>query len=203
MHAGARLVFGEILPNWPYPVMRGPLRGSWNILGATAGEAGGVSVHLGLQEVEQCRCLTNMLHAGQVFFDVGADVGSRIVQDSGCVIAFEPMLRNLAFLHRDVRLNRRGGRSRARSNSIGAIRNSLPCRRKLKRPNPDPVSRMIRQGQLLADGRARFRHVELDHELTRDRIVKTATDENARVLIQPDRAKNEKHARGNNRGAGG
>jgi len=112
MHAGARLVFGEILPNWPYPVMRGPLRGSWNILGATAGEAGGVSVHLGLQEVEQCRCLTNMLHAGQVFFDVGANVGfysllsSRIVRESGRVIAFEPMPRNLAFLHRHVRLNR-------------------------------------------------------------------------------------------------
>ena len=110
--AGARLIFGKLLPKLPYPVVRGPLRGSWYILGATAGEAGGVSVHLGLQEVEQSRCLTNLLHAGQVFFDVGANVGfytllgSRLVRGTGRVIAFEPMPRNLAFLYRHVRLNR-------------------------------------------------------------------------------------------------
>ena len=109
---GARLIFGKLLPKLPYPVVRGPLRGSWYILGATAGEAGGVSVHFGLQEVEQSRCLTNLLKAGQVFFDVGANVGfysllgARLVRSTGRVVAFEPMPRNLAFLYRHVRLNR-------------------------------------------------------------------------------------------------
>lgn len=112
LHTTARLVFGKLLPKLPYPVVRGPLRGSWYVLGATAGEAGGVSVHLGTQEVEQSKSLTNLLRAGQIFFDVGANVGfysllgARLVGDSGRVIAFEPMPRNLAFLHRHVRLNR-------------------------------------------------------------------------------------------------
>lgn len=112
LDAGARLIFGKVLPKLPYPVVRGPLRGNWYILGATAGAAGGVSVHLGLQEVEQSRCLTNLLRAGQVFFDVGANVGfysllgARLVGRGGRVIAFEPMPRNLAFLYRHVRLNR-------------------------------------------------------------------------------------------------
>jgi FkbM family methyltransferase len=112
LNNGARLFFGKVLPKVPYPVIRGPLRGSWYILGATAGESGGVSVHVGLQEVEQSRCLANSLCAGQVFFDVGANVGfytllgSRLVRSRGRVVAFEPVPRNLAFLYRHVRLNR-------------------------------------------------------------------------------------------------
>jgi FkbM family methyltransferase len=112
LEAGARIVFGKLLPRLPYPVLRGPLRGSRYILGATAGAAGGVSVHLGFQEVEQSRCLTSLLRTGQVFFDVGANVGyysllaSKILHGSGRVIAFEPSPRNLAFLYRHVRLNK-------------------------------------------------------------------------------------------------
>lgn len=112
LHNGARLFFGKLLPKVPYPVIRGPLRGSWYILGATAGEAGGVSVHFGMQEVEQSRCLTNLLRAGRTCFDVGANVGfysllgARLVGGGGRVIAFEPMPRNLAFLYRHLRLNR-------------------------------------------------------------------------------------------------
>lgn len=112
LHTGARFVFGKLAPKWPYPVLRGPLRGCRYLLGATAGAAGGVSVHLGMQEVEQSQCLTKLLQAGQVFFDVGANVGfytllgSRLVRSIGQVVAFEPMPRNLAFLYRHVRLNR-------------------------------------------------------------------------------------------------
>jgi FkbM family methyltransferase len=112
LHALARLVFGKLLPRMPYPVLRGPLRGCWYVLGATAGDAGGVSVHLGLQEIEQSRCLQRLLRPGQAFFDVGANVGfysllaSRLVQHGGQVIAFEPMPRNLAFLYRHLQLNR-------------------------------------------------------------------------------------------------
>lgn len=112
IRAVARLVFGKLLPRLPYPVVRGPLRGCWYILGATAGEAGGVSVYLGLQEVEQTRWLQRLLRPGQVFFDVGANVGfysllgARLVQAHGRVVALEPLPRNLAFLHRHLQINR-------------------------------------------------------------------------------------------------
>lgn len=112
VHAAARLLFGQLLPRVPYPVVRGPLRGCWYILGATAGDAGGVSVHLGVQEVEQTRSLTGLLKLGQIFFDVGANVGfytllaSRIVGSTGRTIAFEPSPRNIAYLRRHVALNK-------------------------------------------------------------------------------------------------
>jgi len=110
-HALARLLFGKLLPRLPYPVLRGPLRGCWYLLGATAGEAGGVSVHFALQEVEQAKRLASLLRPGQVFFDVGANVGfysllgSRLVEGHGQVFAFEPMPRNIMFLCRHVDLN--------------------------------------------------------------------------------------------------
>ncbi len=112
LHTGARFVFGKLAPKWSYPVIRGPLRGCRYLLGATAGAAGGVSVHLGMQEAEQSQCLTKFLQPGQVFFDVGANVGfysllgAKRVQDSGRVVAFEPFPRNLAFLYRHIELNK-------------------------------------------------------------------------------------------------
>jgi FkbM family methyltransferase len=112
LHVIARVVFGRLLPRWPYPVLRGPLRGYRFILGALAGEAGGVSVHLGLLEVDQVECLTQTLQRGRIFFDVGANVGfysllgSKLVGSDGAVVAFEPMPRNLAFLFQHTRLNK-------------------------------------------------------------------------------------------------
>jgi FkbM family methyltransferase len=109
--ATASLVFGRLLPNVAYPVVRGPLRGCRYILGATAGPAGGVSVHFGRQEIEQLDCLRKLLAPGDVFIDVGANVGlytllgSRLVQSSGRVVAFEPMPRNIGFLQRHIDLN--------------------------------------------------------------------------------------------------
>lgn len=110
----ARTLFGRLLPKLPYPVLRGPLRGSRYILGATAGEAGGVSVHFGMQEVAQVRCLTTLLRPADVFFDVGANVGfysllaSRLLRGGGKVAAFEPLPRNLSFLYRHLQLNSAG-----------------------------------------------------------------------------------------------
>jgi FkbM family methyltransferase len=92
--------------------LRGPLRGFRYFLGAAAGEAGGVSVHFGLQEIEQTARLTKLLQPGNVFFDIGANVGfysllaSRLVGATGTVIAFEPLTRNIAFLNRHLALNR-------------------------------------------------------------------------------------------------
>lgn len=71
-----------------------------------------MSVHFGTQEIEQSRCLVKLLQRDQVFFDVGANVGfysllgSKAVGAKGRVVAFEPAPRNLAFLHRHLRLNK-------------------------------------------------------------------------------------------------
>jgi FkbM family methyltransferase len=112
VRACARMLFGHLLPKLPYPVLRGPLRGLRFILGAAAGEAGGVSIHLGSQEPEQCHCLAKILRPGQVFFDVGANVGfysllaARLVGSTGRVVAIEPLPRNIAFLYRHIALNK-------------------------------------------------------------------------------------------------
>jgi FkbM family methyltransferase len=55
--------------------------------------------------------MTRTLRPGDTFFDIGANVGyysllaSRVVGPSGRVIAFEPLLDNLEYLSRHVRLN--------------------------------------------------------------------------------------------------
>ena len=42
----------------------------------------------------------------------------------------------------------------------------------------------VRAGDFGVDGRVRFVHVQLHHELACDRIVETAVDENPNVLIE-------------------
>ncbi len=107
-----RFVVGKLLPRWPYPVVRGPLRGARFILGSLAGEGGGSSVYLNLVEPEKTTSFINILKNGQVCFDVGANVGyftilgSRCVGSTGKVIALEPAMRNLAYLYQHVSLNK-------------------------------------------------------------------------------------------------
>ena len=108
----AVLVFGRLAPRRAYPVVAGPLRGKRFILGAAAGPAGGVSILAGRCEPEQSAAVARVLAPGDVFFDVGANVGyytllaSDRVGPRGRVVAFEPDLRNLSFLHRHLALNR-------------------------------------------------------------------------------------------------
>ena len=112
LRSSVRFLVGRLLPRWAYPVMRGPLRGARFILGSLAGEGGGSTVYLNLVEPEKTAAFVNALKTGQVCFDVGANVGyftilgSRCVGTSGKVIAFEPAIRNLAFLYRHVLLNK-------------------------------------------------------------------------------------------------
>ena len=108
-----RFVFGKLLPRGlPLPVFRGPLRGMRFILGAAAGEGGGASVYFDLVEPDQTRRIVEALQPGQVFYDVGANVGyysliaSRVVGDEGRVVCFEPFLENVHHLYRHVQLNR-------------------------------------------------------------------------------------------------
>ena len=108
----ASIVFGKLLPKIPYPVIRGPLRGSKFILGALAGRGGGATVYFNMIEPEQTSAFLSNLHEGQVLFDVGANVGyytilgAHRVGSRGRVVAFEPAVRNLAYLYRHILLNK-------------------------------------------------------------------------------------------------
>jgi len=99
------------LPRFAYPVLRGPLRGARFFLGSLAGKGGGASVYFGGVEPEQTAVFVSNLAAGDVLYDIGANVGyytilgSRLVGPRGSVIAVEPVVRNLAYLFRHVCLN--------------------------------------------------------------------------------------------------
>ncbi|HEY3350319.1 MAG TPA: FkbM family methyltransferase [Thermoanaerobaculia bacterium] len=68
-------------------------------------------MYLNQMERDQTAALVGTLRPGQLFFDIGANVGyytvlgSRLVGQSGSVLAFEPVLRNLSCLHRHLILN--------------------------------------------------------------------------------------------------
>jgi FkbM family methyltransferase len=107
---GRRLV--GALPKVPYPVLVGPLRGARIILGSLAGAGQGASVYVNAIEPEQTAAMVARLRPGNVFFDVGANVGyyallaARLVGPQGAVLALEPEPRNLSFLYRHKALNR-------------------------------------------------------------------------------------------------
>jgi len=112
--AGRRFVrwfCANVLPPLPYPVIRGPLRGTRFILGAAAGEGRGASVYVDLVERAKTRMLLEILKPGQVVFDIGANIGyytllaARKVGPSGRVVAFEPSARNISYLYRHLTLN--------------------------------------------------------------------------------------------------
>lgn len=112
MRKVGRFVSGRMLPRTAYPVLRGPLRGARFILGALSGEGGGASVYLDSMEPEQTHRFADTLTNGDVFFDIGANVGfytvlgSKLVGSNGTVVAFEPVLRNLLYLHQHIELNK-------------------------------------------------------------------------------------------------
>lgn len=107
----ARIVFGKMLPQIAYPVVCGPLKGAKFILGTLSGDGSGASVYFNLTEPAQTSFFVNSLNDGQVFFDIGANVGyytilgARIVGSQGKVFAFEPVIRNLSYLYRHTILN--------------------------------------------------------------------------------------------------
>lgn len=110
----SRSALGRVL-RWPLhllpdemvvPVIMGPNRGLRWIVGG--------SVHgcwIGSYEWLMADELASTLSAGDVFYDVGANVGyytllaSRAVGSNGRVIAFEPLPRNVRFIRRHVALN--------------------------------------------------------------------------------------------------
>lgn len=89
------------------PILQGPLRGKrWTVGSSTHG------CWLGSYEYEKQKALQRELKAGDVMYDVGANVGfysllaSVLVGESGHVYAFEPAPGNLAALKKHLKMNR-------------------------------------------------------------------------------------------------
>ena len=87
-------------------VRSGPLKGSrWTLFS-------GIRFVRGTFEPEKTAIIINALGMGDVFWDVGANVGyftvlgAKIVGKEGAVVAIEPSPVNLAFLKRNVKLNK-------------------------------------------------------------------------------------------------
>lgn len=91
------------------PILQGPLRGMRWIVGAQTH-----GMWLGSYEILVQNTLANNLKPGQVFYDVGANVGfytlfgAKYVMPEGKVFAFEPLPRNLAYLNKHITLNSLG-----------------------------------------------------------------------------------------------
>jgi FkbM family methyltransferase len=96
-------------PTAVIPVLSGPMRGMRWIAGSTPHGA-----WLGTLERAALGQFVSRLRPGMTVWDIGANVGlytlpsARAVGARGRVYAFEPMPRNLQFLHRHIALNHLG-----------------------------------------------------------------------------------------------
>lgn len=100
----------KFLPsNCAFPILKGPLKGSRWISGATPGEAKGLSVLLNLSEKSQVKEAMKHLNQTSVCYDIGANVGfytllfSRYAKH---VYAFEPVPRNISYLNWAMQINK-------------------------------------------------------------------------------------------------
>jgi FkbM family methyltransferase len=105
LRAPLRLIPGDLV----VPVVQGPLRGAWWVVGS--------STHgcwLGCYEAESQAACVRRVAPGMVAFDLGANVGfytlllSRLVGPRGRVYAFEPSPQALGYLRRHVSMNAPG-----------------------------------------------------------------------------------------------
>jgi FkbM family methyltransferase len=104
-----RYVAAAIPAGTPLPILSGPLRGSRWIAGAAPGPSKGLSVVAGRSEPRQLEAAWSMLKEGAIAFDVGAHSGLYTLlfsKRAKRVYAFEPLPRNLRYLHRTLELNR-------------------------------------------------------------------------------------------------
>ncbi len=98
------------LPNGlPLPILRGPARGYFWLVGAAPGPAKGLSVLWNRSEPTQLQEGLRLAQSAQCCFDIGAHTGLySMVFAKNCpkVFAFEPFPRNLAWLERTLNWNR-------------------------------------------------------------------------------------------------
>lgn len=102
----ARLPLRWIPSSTAVPILQGPLRGAkWIVGSATHG------CWLGSYELDKQLLVGNLIHRGDVVYDIGANVGyytllfSRLVGSEGSVVAFEPLPENLSYLHEHLSRN--------------------------------------------------------------------------------------------------
>lgn len=91
------------------PILAGPLRGALWITGAAPGPSKGLSTLLGRSEQRQLEEAWGLIKEGSVAFDVGAHSGLYTLlfsKRARRVFSFEPLPRNLRYLHRTLELNR-------------------------------------------------------------------------------------------------
>ncbi len=106
MGRALRSPFRLIPASTAMPILQGPLRGRrWIVGSATHG------CWLGSYEFETQRAFAGLVRAGDVVYDLGANVGfysllaARLAGDDGIVYSFEPLARNLDFLRKHVGIN--------------------------------------------------------------------------------------------------
>jgi len=115
MPISRKTLFGKILrfpldlipPKTVLPILRGRMRGMRWVKGA-----GAHGYWLGSYEHDKRLAIEDGVKKGSVFYDIGANVGyyslmaAKLSEPDGQVVAFEPLPRNVAYIHRHVTLNK-------------------------------------------------------------------------------------------------
>ncbi|MHA2337854.1 MAG: FkbM family methyltransferase [Candidatus Hodarchaeales archaeon] len=93
----------------PFIILKGPLKGFKLIMGAPAGSGKGVSILFNRSEPKRLKLTKDLILPNFICFDIGANIGMYSLlfsRYSKITYAFEPLPRNLKFLHRIIKLNK-------------------------------------------------------------------------------------------------
>jgi FkbM family methyltransferase len=142
------------------PILQGKLRGKKWIIGS-----GNVECALGSYEHEKRILFEKEVSKSSVVYDIGAHVGfytllaSELVGESGKVIAFEPVPRNLNYLKRHLEINR--------CNNVKVIEAAVSDKSGISHFNEGPNSSM---GHLSEDGSLTVNSISIDELVENDKI---------------------------------
>ncbi len=107
---GLGRLFSRFIPSdSSIKIRKGPLKGKKWIAGAGAGEGKGLSVVFNLSEANQLKLASELTRPDSICFDLGANVGFYTLlfsHLSKCVVAFEPLPRNIRYLSKVLELNK-------------------------------------------------------------------------------------------------